>query len=95
MKSTIKKGNKNNKTKKNTVTKCMETFVENKIKYWTNDINKQIKKLENKKLTNDEHKLLTKLKKDRKEQIKTLTNLLIEKYLKGKIEISWRAFGIF
>jgi len=73
MKSTIKKGNKNNKTKKNTVTKCMETFVENKIKYWTNDINKQIKKLENKKLTNDEHKLLTKLKKDRKEQIKTLT----------------------
>ena len=53
----------------------METFVENKIKYWTNDINKQIKKLENKKLTNIERKLLTKLKKDRKEQIKTSRKL--------------------
>jgi len=73
MKSTLKKSNTNNKTKKNTIKKCMETFVENKIKYWTNDINTQIKKLENKKLTKIEHKLLTELTKERKEQIKTLT----------------------
>jgi len=49
----------------------METFVEDKIKYWTDDINKEIKKLENKSLlTKEEQKLLSKLKKQRKEQIK-------------------------
>jgi hypothetical protein len=73
MKNTRKKPNKsNNKTKKNNIKKCMETFVENKIKYWTIDINKQIKKLDNKKLTKTEHKLVTELKKQRKDQINQL-----------------------
>jgi hypothetical protein len=50
----------------------METFVENKIKYWTNDINKQIEKLDNKKKTNEDNKLLIDLKKQRKERINQL-----------------------
>jgi hypothetical protein len=73
MKNTRKKTNQsNNKTKKNTIKKCMETFVEKKIKYWTNDINKQIKKLENNNITKEEQKLLTKLKKQRKNQTNNL-----------------------
>ena len=72
MKNTQKKANRNNKTKKNNVKECMETFVENKIKYWTKEINQKIKKLENKKLTKAENKKLTELKKERKEQIKGL-----------------------
>ena len=52
------------KTKKN-IKKCMTTFAEPKIKYWTADINKQIKKLDKKKLTSEENKKLNKLKKER------------------------------
>ena len=71
MKNTFKQKNQsNNKTKKNNIKRCMETFVEKKIKYWTDDINNQIKKLENKTLTKEEKTLLNKLKKRRKEQIK-------------------------
>jgi len=73
MKNTVKKSNTKNKTKKNAVKQCIETFVEKKIKYWTTDINKKIQKLENKILTKSNHKLLTELKKERKQQIKTLT----------------------
>ena len=73
MKRTRKQTNSsNNKTKRNRIKKCMETFVENKIKYWTMDIDKQIKKLNNKKLTKIEHALVTELKKQRKEQITQL-----------------------
>ena len=72
MKNTRKKQNpSNSKTKKN-VKKCMEPFVEKKVKYWTSDMTKEIKKLENKKLTKEEKQLLTKLKKNRKEQINIL-----------------------
>jgi hypothetical protein len=63
--------NKTKKNNKNVVKNCMETFVEDKIKYWTDDINKKIKKLENKSvLTKEEDKILIKFKKQRKEQIK-------------------------
>jgi len=69
-----KKNNSNNKTKKNNVKKCMEIFAEKRIKYWSNDNDKQIKQLDNKKkITDEEHKLLFELKKKRKEEIKTLT----------------------
>jgi len=75
MKNTHKKNNNsNNKTKKNNVKKCMEIFTEKRIKYWSNDNDKQIKQLNNKKkITDEEHKLLFELKKKRKEEIKTLT----------------------
>jgi hypothetical protein len=67
-----KKNSSNGKTKKN-VKKCIETFVEKKVKYWTDDdTNKEIKKLENKNVTKEEKQLLTKLKKQKKEQINTL-----------------------
>lgn len=60
----------NNKTR---VKRCMETFAEKKVKYWTEDYTKEIKKLENKKNpTKEEEKLLNKLKKQRKEQISNL-----------------------
>ena len=72
MKNTVKKCKINNKTKKNDIKECMETFAGNKIKYWTSDINKKIKKLENKKNTKT---LLTELKKERKVQIKNLTKM--------------------
>ena len=56
------------------VNKCMETFVDKKVKYWTEDYTKEIDKLEkNKNLTKEEEKLLIKLKKERKDQIKSLT----------------------
>ena len=69
--------NNNNKTKKkNTktmVNKCMEIFVDKKVKYWTEDYTKEIEKLEkNKNLTKEEEKLLTKLKKQRNSQIMIL-----------------------
>ena len=71
MKNTRKEKNQyNNKTKKFNVKRCMETFVEKKIKYWTDNVNKEIKSLENKTLTKEEQQLLNKLKKRRKEQIK-------------------------
>jgi len=77
MKNTLKKNtNSNNKSKKNKIKKCMEKFVENKIKYWTADINKKIKKLDNKKITNEEKNLLIELKKQRKET----TNQLKKQY---------------
>jgi hypothetical protein len=82
MKNTFKKNNYNNKTlktKNNNKTlktkKCMETFVEKKVKYWTDDYNKQIKKLENNKNLSKEKEsmeLLKKLKKQRKNQITNL-----------------------
>jgi len=77
MKNTRKKNNKsNNKTKKNNVKKCMEIFAGKRIKYWSNDNDKQIKKLDNKKkLTDEEHKLLIELKKKKKEEVNTLTKL--------------------
>lgn len=61
----------NNKTR---VKRCMDTFVKKKVKYWSDDYNKEIKKLENnnKNLTKEEHKLLIKLKKQRNNQINTL-----------------------
>jgi len=73
-----KKSKKNNKSKtkkksKTQVKRCMETFAEKKIKYWTSDVSKEINKLENKNLTKEEEKLLIKLKKERKDQIKSLT----------------------
>lgn len=74
------KNNKKSNTKKNSsknsqtqVKRCMETFAEKKIKYWTSDVSKEINKLENKNLTKEEEKLLSKLKKERKDQIKSLT----------------------
>ena len=67
-----KKNPSNSKTKKN-VKKCIETFVDKKVKYWTDeDTNKEIKKLESKKVTKEEKQLLTKLKKQKKEEINTL-----------------------
>jgi hypothetical protein len=77
MKKTYKKNNQSNNTKKNTktmVNKCMETFVEKKVKYWNNFMDEQINKLENKKLTKDEEKILTKLKKNKKNK-KNIINL--------------------
>jgi hypothetical protein len=66
--NTRKKNSKSNsKTKK-----CIERFVEKKVKYWTEDITKEIKKLENKNLTKEEKKKLTELKKNRKERIEQL-----------------------
>jgi len=68
----------NNNTKKNyDVKKCIDTFVEKKVKYWTSDIHKQIQKLEKKKLSKEEHKILTELKQKRKERIKQLTKQYI------------------
>jgi NhaP-type Na+/H+ and K+/H+ antiporter len=59
----------------------METFAEKKIKYWTEDYTKEIKKLENKKnKTKEEEKLLIKIKKQRKNQISNL----IKQYKFGK-----------
>lgn len=76
MKNTHKKNNiSNNKTKKNNIKKCMEIFAEKRIKYWSNNNDKQIKQLYNKKLTDEERKLLIELKKKRKEEIKTFTKL--------------------
>jgi hypothetical protein len=74
MKNTRKKNNKSNNTNNKTrVKRCMDTFAEKKIKYWTDDYSKEIKKLEkNKNLTKEEEKLLIKLKKQRKNQINTL-----------------------
>ena len=66
-----KKNPSNSKTKKN-VKKCIETFVEKKVKYWTSDMTKEIQKLENKKVSKEEHKMLTELKQKRKERIKQL-----------------------
>jgi hypothetical protein len=71
MNNTRKKNNKLN-NKKNNTKKCIETFVEKKIKPWINFSDNEIKKLENKKLTNEEKKLLTKLKKQRPNQINNL-----------------------
>jgi serine/threonine protein kinase len=69
MKNTRKK-----KTHKNNITKkCMDTFAKKKIIYWTSDVSKEIKKLENKKnITKEEKQLLTKLKKQIKNQINNL-----------------------
>jgi hypothetical protein len=64
--------NKTQKNNKNMVKNCIETFVEDKIKYWTSDINIQIKKLEKKNITKEEEKLLSKLKKQKKNQTKSL-----------------------
>ena len=78
MKNTRKKNTntKNNKTKKNTkemVNKCMDTFVDKNVKYWTEDYTKEIRKLENKKtLTKEDHKLLSKFKKQKINQTKSL-----------------------
>lgn len=72
MKNTRKKISKSNN--KNKTKKCMETFVEKKVKYWMSDDNSEIKKLEKKKnITKDEQKLLTKLKKQSKKQTNSLT----------------------
>jgi serine/threonine protein kinase len=74
MKKTLKKKQSNNQTKKNKIKKCMETFAEKKIKYWTEDYTKQITKFENKKnLTKEEQELLIKLKKQKKNQTNNLT----------------------
>ena len=75
MKNTRKKiTNQTNQTNNKTrVRRCMETFAEKKVKYWTEDYTKEIKKLENKKnLTKEEEKLINKLKKQRKEQTNNL-----------------------
>jgi hypothetical protein len=61
----------NSKTKKN-VKKCIETFVEKNVNYWTSDLTKEIKKLEKKILSKEEKKILTELKQKRKERIKQL-----------------------
>lgn len=75
-KNTRKKNNKskNNKSNNNKtrVKRCMDTFAEKKVKYWTGDYTKEIKKLENKNLTKEEKQLLIKLKKQRNEQISIL-----------------------
>jgi hypothetical protein len=76
MKNTRKKSNQNNnKTKKNSVNKCMETFAEKKVKYWTEDYTKEIRELEKKPQTKENRKLLTKLKKQKKNQTKSLKKL--------------------
>jgi hypothetical protein len=75
MKNTRKKiTNQTNQTNNKTrVKRCMETFAEKKVKYWTEDYTKEIKKIENKKNpTKEEEKLLNKLKKQRKEQTNNL-----------------------
>jgi bisphosphoglycerate-dependent phosphoglycerate mutase len=77
MKNTRKKSKQhNNKTKKNTkemVNKCMETYADKNVKYWTEDYTKEITKLEKKKtLTKEDQKLLTKLKKQKINQTKSL-----------------------
>ena len=75
MKNTRKKNNKsyNNKNK---TKKCMETFVEKKVKYWTNFWDKQIQKLENNKnLSKDEKRTLNKFKKQRKTEPNKLRKL--------------------
>lgn len=75
MKNTRKKNiTKKNISKKNITKKCMDTFAKKKIIYWTDDYTKEIKKLENKKnVTKEEKQLLTKLRKQKKEQINILT----------------------
>jgi hypothetical protein len=80
MKNTRKKNNQpNNKTKKNTktmVNKCMETFGDKNVKYWTEDYTKEIRKLEKKKnKTKEDEKLLTKIKKQKISQIKSLKKM--------------------
>ena len=67
MKNTRKKriNKTNNKTR---VKRCMENFVEKKVKYWTEDFSKEIKKLENRNLTKEEQKKLNHLKKQKKNQ---------------------------
>ena len=70
----MKNTNKKRPYKKNITKKCMDTFAKKKIKYWMSDENNEIKKIEKKKnLTKEEEKLLTKLKIQRKNQIKNLT----------------------
>lgn len=66
MKDTRKKSNKTN------VKKCIDTFVEKKVKYWTDDYTKEIRKLEKKNLTKEEKKTLSKLKKQKKNQTNSL-----------------------
>jgi small-conductance mechanosensitive channel len=61
-----------NQTIKNKTNKCMETFVEKKVKYWIKSVDKEIKKLDHKNLTKEEQKTLNKLKKQRKTQINSL-----------------------
>lgn len=69
MKNTRKKNTQsNNKTKKNDVQKCMETFVKKEIKFLLNENAKKIKKLDKKELTDEEHQLLIRLKKKRKKE---------------------------
>jgi len=86
MKNTLKKKSSSNKTKKNNVKKCMETFVEKKLKLLTKFIDEDIKKIENKlhdKIKGIENKnmiaeqkqMLAKLKKRRKETINTSKKL--------------------
>jgi hypothetical protein len=69
-KNTLKKNNKSKNTNNKTrVKRCMDTFVEKKVKYWTEDYSKEIKKLEKKNnLTND----IKRLKQQRKNQINNL-----------------------
>ena len=74
MKNTHKKINKSNNNK-NKTKKCMETFVEKKVKYFISFIDKQIEKLENKNLTKEEKKILNKLKKQRKNEPNKLKEL--------------------
>jgi hypothetical protein len=80
MKNTHKKKNQpKNKTKKNTktmVNKCMETFADKNVKYWTEDYTKEISKLEKKKnKTKEDEKLLTKIKKQKISQTKSLKKM--------------------
>lgn len=63
---------KKSQTKKNNVKKCMETFVENKIKDWTADIDKEIEKLNKKNLTDAEKKQRTELKIKKKNYITSI-----------------------
>lgn len=66
----------NNKTKKNIIKNCMDTFVKKKTEYWTSDIDEQIKHLDKKKnLTKEEEKLYSKLKKQKTIEIKRYNKL--------------------
>jgi len=61
---------------KNRTKKCMETFVEKKVKYWTNFWDEQIQKIENtKNLSKDKQQILTKLKKQRETEPNKLRKL--------------------
>jgi hypothetical protein len=72
MKSEKKRSKNKNSTIRNKIKKCRETFVKNKIRYWTKDVTNKIQKLESNKGKKSDNQLILDLKKQKKEQIEQL-----------------------